>query len=113
MIPGNERTVHNLNDNILRQGVKVYHYKMMDIHAGGHAKQEELKEMTRLMRPKFFMPIHGQYSMLAANAELAVIAGVPEQNILVAENGQIVSLSPDDMVLEKETAPARFVMVDG
>jgi Predicted hydrolase of the metallo-beta-lactamase superfamily len=113
VIPGNERTVQNLKDNILRQGVKVYHYKMMDIHAGGHAKQEELKEMTRLMHPKFFMPIHGQYSMLAANAELAVIAGVPEQNILVAENGQIVSLSPDDMVLEKETAPASFVMVDG
>ncbi len=113
VIPGNERTVQNLKDNILRQGVKVYHYKMMDIHAGGHAKQEELKEMTRLMHPKFFMPIHGQYSMLAANAELAVAAGVAEQNILVAENGQIVSLSPDDIILEKEAAPSSFVMVDG
>ena len=113
VIPGNERTVQNLKDEILRQGVKVYHYKMMDIHAGGHAKQEELMEMTRLMKPKFFVPFHGQYSMLAANAELARSVGIPEQNIIIAENGQIISVNPNQIALEKETAPSSFVMVDG
>jgi ribonuclease J len=113
VIPGNERTVQNLKDDILRQGVKVYHYKMMDIHAGGHAKQEELMEMMRLMRPKFFMPIHGQYSMLVANADLAKSVGIPEQNIVVAENGNIVSVNQRQIILEKETAPSSFVMVDG
>ncbi len=113
VIPGNERTVQNLKDDILRQGVRVYHYKMMDIHAGGHAKQEELIEMMRLMHPKFFMPIHGQYSMLAANAELARSTGIPEQNIVIAENGQIVKLTKNQISLEKETAPSSYVMVDG
>ncbi len=113
VIPGNERTVQNLKDDILRQGVKVYHYKMMDIHAGGHAKQEELMEMMRIMRPKFFMPIHGQYSMLVANTDLARAVGIPEQNIVIAENGNIVNVNQRQITLEKETAPASFVMVDG
>ena len=58
VIPGNERTVQILKDGILRQGVKVFHYKMMDIHAGGHAKKDELLEMMKLIRPKFFIPVN-------------------------------------------------------
>jgi ribonuclease J len=113
VIPGNERTVQMLKDDILRQGAKVFHYKMMDIHAGGHAQKEELKEMIGIMRPKFFMPIHGQYSMLVAHSELAKEAGIPEKNIVVAENGKIVNLSQKRIYLEKETAPSNYVMVDG
>ena len=75
VIPGNERTVQIMKDEILRQGAKVFHYKMMDIHAGGHGQREELKEMIKIMRPKFFMPIHGQYSMLVSHAEIAKEAG--------------------------------------
>jgi len=113
VIPGNERSVQNLKDDILRQGVKVYHNKMMDIHAGGHAKQDELLQMMQIMQPKFFMPIHGQYSMLVANAELATRAGIPESNIIVAENGAIVTVTPQSITLEKEKAQSYFVMVDG
>lgn len=113
VIPGNERTVQNLKDDILRQGVKVYHYKMMDIHAGGHAQQEELMEMMRIMRPKFFMPIHGQYSMLVANADLARSVGIPDANIIVAENGNIVTVNAKQIILEKEKASSSYVMVDG
>jgi ribonuclease J len=113
VIPGNERTVQNLKDDILRQGVRVYHYRMMDIHAGGHAKQEELMEMMRLMHPRFFMPIHGQYSMLVANAELAKSVGIPESNIIIAENGQIITMDENKIAREKETAPSSYVMVDG
>ena len=113
VIPGNERTVQIMKDEILRQGAKVFHYKMMDIHAGGHAQQEELKEMIKIMKPKFFIPIHGQYSMLVSHAQLAKESGIPEKNILVAENGNIINLSHEKIFIEKEKAAANYVMVDG
>ncbi|MEK9134996.1 MAG: ribonuclease J [Patescibacteria group bacterium] len=113
VIPGNERTVQFLKDGILRQGTKVFHYKMMDIHAGGHAQREELREMITMMKPQFFLPVHGQYSMLIANAELAKEVGVPEKNVVVAENGQIVNVSQKGIIIEKTTVPANYIMVDG
>ncbi|MDO8424610.1 MAG: ribonuclease J [bacterium] len=112
VIPGNERTVQIMKDEILRQGPRVFHYKMMDIHAGGHAQREELAEMIRIMRPKFFLPIHGQYSMLASHAELAGEVGLPEQNIVIAENGKIISMNQKTISIEGET-PANYIMVDG
>jgi len=114
VVPGNERTVQNLKDNILRQGAHVFHYKMMDIHAGGHAKQEELEELIKLIRPKFFIPIHGQYSMLIEHARLAREKGkIPVKNVLVAENGDVINLSRDKIALAKEKAQANYIMVDG
>ena len=113
MIPGNERTVQFLKDGILRQGAKVFHYKMMDIHAGGHAQREELREMIRMMNPQFFLPVHGQYSMMIANADLAKEVGVPEKNIAVAENGNIVNVSRKGILIEKNQVPANYIMVDG
>jgi ribonuclease J len=113
IIPGNERTVQILKDNILRQKAKVFHYKMMDIHAGGHAQKEELKEMLKIMKPKFFLPIHGQYSMLVAHSEIAKETGIPEKNIIVAENGQIINLNQKSIFVAKHHIPANYVMVDG
>ena len=113
VIPGNERTVQILKDDILRQGVKVFHYKMMDIHAGGHAQREELKQMLAIMKPKFFLPIHGQYSMLVAHAELAQEMGLLEKNIMLAENGQIITLNQDRIFYAQRTAPSNYIMVDG
>ncbi len=113
VVPGNERTVQYLKDSILRQGAKVFHYKMMDIHAGGHAQKEELRQMLEIMRPKFFLPIHGQYSMLAAHAQLARSSKIPERNIVIAENGQVISLTRNQISLKKERVPSNYVMVDG
>jgi len=113
VIPGNERTVQILKDGILRQKTKVFHYKMMDIHAGGHAQEEELKEMIKIMKPKFFLPIHGQYSMLVSHAELAQEMGLPEKNTIVAENGQVINLNQKRILVEKKTVPSNYVMVDG
>jgi ribonuclease J len=113
VIPGNERTVQLLKDDILRQGAKVFHYKIMDIHAGGHAQEEELKEMIEIMNPKFLIPIHGQYSMLAAHAEIAKEMGMPEKNILLAENGQVINLTPKSISVEKKSVPSSYIMVDG
>lgn len=113
VVPGNERTVQNLKDSFYRQGAKVFHYKMMDIHAGGHAQQEDLKLLFNLIRPKFFMPIHGQYSMLVTHADLIEQLGMPRENIIVASNGQVVELNPQKITLTEEFLPANYVMVDG
>jgi len=113
VIPGNERTVQFLKDQLYRQKVKVYHYKMMDIHAGGHAQRDELRQMMQLIKPKFFIPIHGQYSMLVNHAELAKEQGIPEKNVLVVENGQVVELNQNKIAITKERVESNYVMVDG
>jgi ribonuclease J len=113
IVPGNERTVQALKDSLLRQGARVFHYKMMDIHASGHARKEELREMIKIMRPKFFMPIHGQYSMMVAHAEIAKSTGIPENRIAIINNGQVLNLSEKRFIIEKEAVPANYIMVDG
>jgi len=113
VVPGNERTVQRLKDELYRQKARVYHYKMMDIHASGHARREELREMIKIMKPKFFIPVHGQYSMLVNHAELAKECGIPEKNIAVLENGDILRVENSKIKMEKEKAPANYVMVDG
>lgn len=113
VIPGNERTVQFLKDRLYRQGANVFHYKMMDIHASGHANQEELKELISLLKPKFFLPLHGQVSMLVNHAKLAEASGIAEKNIAVAENGNIVTLTKNEITIEKEQVPANYIMVDG
>jgi ribonuclease J len=113
VIPGNERSVQFVKDQLYKQGANVFHYKMMDIHASGHANQDELKQTLDLFRPKFLMPIHGQVSMLVNHAKLAQEWGMPEQNTLVAENGQTVSVSKTQVSLEKTRVPSNYIMVDG
>ncbi|HTP56924.1 MAG TPA: ribonuclease J [Candidatus Paceibacterota bacterium] len=113
VIPGNERAVQYLKDMLYRGGVKVYHYQMMDIHAGGHAQQEDLKEMMLLTRPVFLIPHHGQYSMMVSNGELGKVVGIPEENIIIADNGQIINLTADQWWFDKKVVPANYVMVDG
>lgn len=113
VIPGNERAVQVLKDNLARQGAKVYHSKLVDIHSGGHALQEELKIIIKLMKPKFLIPIHGYYFMRAANAELAQEVKIPKENIFLVDNGQVVYLMKDKIQATDETVPAYYVMVDG
>ncbi len=112
IVPGNERAVQYLKDQLYRQGAAVYHYKMMDIHAGGHAQREELAEMIKMMQPRFFLPMHGQYSMLVEHARLAQSLGIPEKNTIVLDNGQVLSLTKQKAKVIGEV-PAGKVMVDG
>jgi len=114
VIPGNERAVQELKDDILRQGTKVYHYKMMDIHAGGHAQQEDLEKFIEIIKPQFLMPIHGQYSMFAALRDLAVDKiKMPEKNIMLAENGNVIHLSSNQIRKDDKMVPFHHIMVDG
>jgi len=113
VIPGNERSVQSLKDEFYRQGAKVFHYKMMDIHTSGHARQDELRQMIEIMKPKFFIPIHGQYSMLVRHADLAEEKGIKKQNIIIAENGDVVNLAKKEISKENKKIPTSCVMVDG
>jgi len=118
VIPGNERSIQNLMDMIVRQGAKVINYRMFDIHAGGHAKQEDLKLTMRLLKPEYFMPIEANHYMLQANADLAEAVGIPREKIFVADNGQVVTFHKNATnktigTLTKEKVPTDYVMVDG
>jgi ribonuclease J len=113
VIPGNERTVQMLKDTLYKQGARVFHYKMMDIHAGGHAQREDLRKMIQLIKPKFFMPVHGYHSMLFNHAELAKEEDIKEENIIVAENGQVIVLDKHKYEIEKKSVPSNLIMVDG
>lgn len=113
VVPGNERTVQSLKDIIYRADAEVYHYQMMDIHAGGHAQEEDLAQMINFMKPKFFMPIHGNYFMLKLHARLAEREGISKSNILIPENGAVMELTRDTFVMTKEKVPANYVFVDG
>lgn len=119
VIPGNERTIQSLKDLITRQGARIIHYKLMDIHAGGHAKQEDIKLMLKLIKPQYYIPIEANHFLLQANADVAAELGVPRSNIFVADNGQIMDftrLGNTQKVIGKLTSkkvPADYVMVDG
>ena len=113
VVPGNERTVQNLRDTLCRKGVKVIHYEMMDIHAGGHAPIEDLKTMLNLTKPKFFIPIEGNYYMLKLHTEIAQGIGMSPQNTIIANNGQVIEARPNQIQLTKEKVPTNYVMVDG
>lgn len=113
VVPGNERSVQNLRDVICRKGARVIHYNMMDVHAGGHAPSEDLKILHNLLKPKFFIPIEGNYYMLKLHAELAQESGVDPKNIVIPNNGQVVLVDQAHIEISKEQVPANYVMVDG
>jgi ribonuclease J len=113
IIPGNERAVQVLKDDLCRQGAKIYHSKLIELHASGHATGDELKKIIKIVNPKFFIPIHGHYFMRAISAELAQEADVKEKNTILVDNGQVVEFFKDGFKISEETVPAYFVMVDG
>ncbi len=113
IVPGNERSVQQLKDAILKKTKNIYHYEMMDIHAGGHAKPEELRQMINLIKPRFFLPIEGEYSMRVAHSKIAQEEGIPEENIILGEDGDIINLSENSFSLKKDGAKTGYVLVDG
>src|SRR3989344_7294050 len=113
VIPGNERSIERLQDSLARRGAKVINYAMMDVHAGGHAKQEDLKLMIRLMQPKYFIPIHGTRFSLVTHGELAEECGVDPKNVFITDNGQIIEFTKHGGRLTNKKVPSDHVMVDG
>ncbi len=113
VIPGNERTVQKLKDTLLRSGARVVHYQMMDVHAGGHAQQEDLKLLYRLVNPKYIVPIEGNHFLLRAAADIAMELGWPEDRVLVPSNGQVMEFKESRGVLTDEKLNSDYIFVDG
>jgi ribonuclease J len=109
-VPGNELRVHDSINRLARLGAEVLHQEIAPVHVSGHACSEELRTLLSLVRPRAVMPIHGEYRMLAAHARLARDAGVPDDRILLAENGSVVELSGDGaLIVDRVEAGVTFV----
>ncbi len=111
-IPGNETLVSRTIDNLFRQGATVLYDKVALVHVHGHASQEELKIMLNLTKPRFFVPVHGEYRHLLAHAALAEAVGVPESGIFVLEDGDVLELDQDEGAVTDKVS-AGHVYVDG
>lgn len=111
-IPGNEKTVGNVVDELLKRGCKVIYEGMYDVHVSGHACREELKIIHRLVKPKYFIPVHGEHKHLRKHAELAEFLGMDKSNIFIPDVGTTVEINEDQMK-EAASVPAGKVFVDG
>ncbi len=111
-IPGNEKAITKIINDLYRRGADVIYEKISKIHVSGHAFQEELKLMINLTRPKYFIPIHGEFRHLVLHSRLAKQVGIPEENILLAENGQIIEFDENGGRIQGKVSTGR-VLIDG
>ena len=113
IIPGNEKAIGNVVNHLLRRGAKIYHERNANVHVSGHGASEDLKLMLNLLQPKFFMPVHGEYQNLMRHAELAESVGIPSENIKVAEDGELIRLTPETCKIFGREGRSGRVLVDG
>ncbi len=111
-IPGNEKAIANIINNLYRRGADVVYEKISNIHVSGHAFKEELRLMLNLTKPKFFMPIHGEYRHLVLHTRLARETGIPDDHLILAQNGQVIELEPDSFRICNGVKAGR-VLIDG
>ena len=112
-VPGNEKTVSNIVNKLFEQGAEVIYSDIADIHVSGHACEEELKLMHSLIKPKFFMPVHGEYRHLKQHSAIAQGLGMSEDDIRILENGNILAVTQKHAIMLKEEVDAEAIMVDG
>ena len=115
VIPGNERDVQKLKDNLSRQGASILHQDVANVHSSGHAYKEEAKWIISTLKPKFFIPVHGYHYMLRVHGAVARTAGIAEGNVVIPDNGMIIEITGggEKIQIAKQGAPAGIVMVDG
>jgi ribonuclease J len=111
-IPGNEKLVARTVDHLFRQGAEVIYERSAGVHVSGHASQEELKILINLMRPKYLIPVHGEYRHLMRHARIAESLGMPESRVIVAENGQVIEINKKKVVTSNRVTAGR-ILVDG
>ncbi len=112
-IPGNEPLVGKIINELYRKGVNVYHDSSVEVHVSGHACQEELKLMHSLIKPKYFMPIHGEFRHLIQHKELAESMGMPSENIFVSDIGKVIEIDEDGARFLPTPVPSGKVLIDG
>ena len=111
-IPGNENTISRVIDELFHKGAEVIYDRHTDLHVSGHASQEEQKMMLALIRPKYFIPVHGEYRVLVKHAEIGREMGVPPKNIVIAENGGVIEIGKKNIKCE-DSVPTGAVLLDG
>ena len=111
-IPGNTASVNRVINQLLEAGAHVIHGRLNNVHTSGHGGQQEMKLMLRLLKPKYFMPVHGEFRMLKIHAGLAELCGVPRENCFILDNGEIIALT-SDTARPAGDFPAMDVYVDG
>ncbi|MBQ2252789.1 MAG: ribonuclease J [Clostridia bacterium] len=112
VLPGNEKAISNVINELLKHGAEVIYESLADVHVSGHACQEELKIILALAKPKYFMPVHGEYKHLSRHRDLALQMGMESKNIFMMENGKVLEVSEDSGKIVG-TVPAGKVLVDG
>ncbi|MEK7203458.1 MAG: ribonuclease J [Patescibacteria group bacterium] len=113
VIPGNERTIQRLKDNLYRQGANVIHKEIMDVHSGGHALIEDIKLLIRQVKPKYLLPVYANHYLLCEGAKVAESDGFPKQNIFILDNGSIGIFNKQGFHVSQEKTPIQYVFVDG
>jgi len=115
VVPGNERSVQKLKDNLSRQGARIIHREQMDVHASGHANRDETFWIHQKINPRFFMPMHGYHYMLRVHADIAKACGRTEDEIMVPDNGSVLEIVDEGqrIIRRKESAPNSLRLVDG
>jgi ribonuclease J len=116
IVPGNERAVQRLKDNLSRQGAHLIHYKTSDIHSSGHANSDELAWIHKKINPKFFIPVHGYHYLHTKHIEIAMqTLGIPRENVLIPDNGMVIEIRENGNKIVKldESAPRDLLVVDG
>ena len=111
-IPGNENTISRVIDELFHKGAEVIYDRHTDLHVSGHACQEEQKMILALVKPKYFIPVHGEHRMLVKHAELGRMMGVASKNVIIAENGKVIEFTKKGVLCE-DNVPAGAVLVDG
>ena len=111
-VPGNEKSVNRTINSLFRQGAEVYYQAISNVHVSGHAAQEELKLMLGLLRPQFFMPVHGEYRQLMLHAKLAHSLNIPNDHMVIAEDGDVIEVTRD-AIKKVEHTPNENVFIDG
>ena len=111
-IPGNENTISRVIDELFHKGAEVIYDRHTDLHVSGHACQEEQKMILALVKPKYFIPVHGEHRMLVKHAELGRMMGVAPKNVIIAENGKVIEFTKKGVLCE-DSVPAGAVLVDG
>ncbi|MCX7794162.1 MAG: ribonuclease J [Thermodesulfovibrionales bacterium] len=113
MIPGNERSIGRIINHLFKRGAEVIYEKVSEVHVSGHASKEELKLILNLIKPKYFMPIHGEFRHLMYHAKLAEKVGIPEENIFILENGEVLEIDESGMARKNGRVNAGRIFIDG
>lgn len=113
VVPGNEESVQKIKDALARQRANIIHYKMLDVHVGGHGHREDLKQMLELIRPKYLQPIYGDFYSLKSHSDMAQEIGMDRDHILLTDNGRVIQVYKGEARVTTEKVNASTMMVDG